>query len=686
MDAVTVSPYGAVPSPAGTSAAALGGPGPALLSGVSLRFGLGQGYLGQPLGELAFWTDLPTNTMWSPESLFVLALTNAMVVTNGDGSPRQIYDAQCLVDITSVSYGYQLAFYPSLNLTPPPNYQTALATSGLTPFVTWTVDNPDGANGTNRLRVTEARGGQSIVSIFTWDGTATWTLSAGNASRQQTFCKVWDPYHTHRTETFTTAPVGGAVQAQSVAQVQVWDLCEHPAIEVDGAGTVSQTTRRGFAPGADPETWRGNVLQATNGLGYFVTYQYADDGRVASVQRDFGHGNPSTLDFEYSEDPGISSDCGVSTLSDDPTYWPLRPRVVNQDGEPVFLFFAQANTCYEVTVTDDAHDSLVTKRTFYPATDVNATRLKSVQYPDGTVEMYSYSGSASSFTITRLAGVPNGSGGLTRGTETITVLGALGQLVSQQVYDIAPEHTGGVLTASDTYTYLDSLDLSYLVTHLDNTSESYYWSNAAPGLSASIDRDGATTSTSYDPLWRLTATTRSDFGNTVSNVLDAVGHTLAVVRYGGGSSMTTWTAGYDVVGRLTAMTNALGGPSTLAYALDSRDGNTLVTTTLPDGGTRVEDRNHDGTLYRLTGTAVAGLQYHLTPTDCKVTHLDASGDTTEEFEDHQLDLQARPIAFVNCHGTWRTLTIRSASPGSGPIPRMLPRSRLTTLSANPSIP
>jgi YD repeat-containing protein len=73
------------------------------------------------------------------------------------------------------------------------------------------------------------------------------------------------------------------------------------------------------------------------------------------------------------------------------------------------------------------------------------------------------------------------------------------------------------------------------------------------------------------------------------------------------SAITQRQYQYDTLGRVTAETNALNGVTTQAYGFVNHG--VSVTNTYPDGGTRLELDNSDGTVQSVTGTAVHPVQY-----------------------------------------------------------------------------
>src|SRR5207249_3467119 len=110
-----------------------------------------------------------------------------------------------------------------------------------------------------------------------------------------------------------------------------------------------------------------------------------------------------------------------------------------------------------------------------------------------------------------------------------------------------------------------------------------------------------------DALKRLLTTTRNSV--TVSNVYDAYGNILRTVRYGSnGNAITQNISTYDDSGRLTSSRDALANTNFFSEILDS-SGQLVKTTTFPNASTRIETQSRDGSLAKLSGTAVRGIRY-----------------------------------------------------------------------------
>ena len=118
--------------------------------------------------------------------------------------------------------------------------------------------------------------------------------------------------------------------------------------------------------------------------------------------------------------------------------------------------------------------------------------------------------------------------------------------------------------------------------------------------------------TSYDGTaarntQRQTASSR--LGITITNVLDGAGRVLQTIRIGTDSSSIQLSgSGYGNEGSLLWETNALLGLTSHSQTLNGL-GETVITDTYPDNGTRISTYYQDGSPLSVAGTAVAPLQY-----------------------------------------------------------------------------
>ena len=162
------------------SAVTPGGPGP-ILNSARLEMSLGRAGPHRSAGLLRFHESRPRSDMATPSRLAFIGTTNFVtVVTDGSGNLRQALAPQCLADVVTISSNrYDVKFYASTNV--------GSSTGGVyqvtgTPFLTWTIENPD-TTGTNwnQLRVLETRGANVTTNEFQWSNSSqSWTLTSGN--------------------------------------------------------------------------------------------------------------------------------------------------------------------------------------------------------------------------------------------------------------------------------------------------------------------------------------------------------------------------------------------------------------------------------------------------------------------------------------------------------------------------
>ncbi|HEV2208259.1 MAG TPA: hypothetical protein VG167_05750, partial [Verrucomicrobiae bacterium] len=512
-----------------------------------------------------------------------------------------------------------------------------------TPFVSWTIANPDASTNTyNRLTVTETRGTDTRIYSYSYDNNGTWTIDYPGSLREDVVSTVIvtnsDGTYT-RTNTTTIRVPGGSDQFK--LQRVYYQPYPLPGEPIYGASEL--LIQETLNPDSAPQTTSYTYDTANPGSGTFQPlrtvvhpdgsweyYEYLFDypgdpagfntanvplgnNRLIRIHHGVGDSPVPSDPPPESTSRQIWYDYNPLTSSgDNGLLQPYSPRKISEYVQDQLVALT-----YVIVLTGEVHtircqrtdanwsdaDNLVAI-TKYFTNGPNLGRVSSVQNPDGTMSFYTYiQATDGSQTNTVSTGAPNTGGtAIIDGTTDLTILGPVGQLISHTVIDIL----SGIVLTQDAYSNYDTLNRPQQVTHLDGTTEFTHYDCC--GIDYAIDRDGVTNYLGYDAIKRPITNTR--LGITTTSVLDAPGRTVATVRTGTDNSQIPLSqSAYDLAGRLTAQTNALGGITTFAESHDPTTGGLIRTTTNPDGSTRIEDYYLDGTLKSVTGTAVHPTTY-----------------------------------------------------------------------------
>ncbi|MFT3992211.1 MAG: RHS repeat-associated core domain-containing protein [Luteolibacter sp.] len=262
--------------------------------------------------------------------------------------------------------------------------------------------------------------------------------------------------------------------------------------------------------------------------------------------------------------------------------------------------------------------TLLTVRTGYPTTtatpEAERGELKSVEFPDGTVELHSYQmqGTNKVETVERGAGSVDG---VTSGTRTTSTTTADGTLIKEIVADIASgvEFSAREAIAFDTNGRVTRWAYDH---NPDDYSETLY---GCCGIDSTRTRDGIVTTYTRDALKRpLTAVSRG-VTLTYTYAKKTVGGTdypaVSQVNSAGGLTQDLGTEVSDYSGNVIQRLNPdLDGDSNEEVTSIVHDFTTRTTTTThPDGGTEIAIGYADGQSKSISGTAVAPTALAYTP-------------------------------------------------------------------------
>ncbi len=625
----------------------LPGGGSVAIGSVDMTVGLGLTEHQQPVGYFYLKGELPHFGLSHPEALqLVMAETNITVVSNTLGTTiEQVKVPQCLANVVGGDSKFEINFYATNAFDPVAGGDGHFSTNGTPEFVKWTVENPDGTNAYNRLFVVEKRGLHSITNKYEYDtNTATMTLITGNNLRKQTKHDYWNTNHTIFNEMTEVIDPATSTTVYKVLRQYI----DNPW----GRGLTNEIV--------DPDgaALRTSYSYYTNGVLKQVVWP---DGSWRIEEYD-GWRKIAIYTGLANQEPTVNSSlCRVLWLDyvpetgtdDDGTFNHTAPRTIRE----TFLNQEVARTKYVITAAEtktiqvgDSAEDLVTTETRYTSGSFKGKR-KSIVYPDGTAELYEYFTNSVASSNVVYAGALNGAGtAITNGTKTITVMGALGEVLRETTIDISSQIT----IDDEVTTSFDVFRRPLGVQHLNGTQSSADYSCCY--LQSETDSDGTVHTYAYDDLKRRISETKH--GITISATFDALGNPLSILKQGtNGGTISLVTAGYDLAGRLVYATNAMGYVSTNLYGF-SVDGELVTTNLLPGGGTRIEKFYKDGTIQAVTGTATYPVRFEYGADDdgkyVKETKLADNGDDLSEWRKVSVDFFGRFWKIAHSGGATET--------------------------------
>lgn len=573
---------------------------------IDFSINLGHTTAGQMAGQLMIRTNgPPSSSLATPQGLQVALGAGVDVITT-NGVLRQMRTEEGLTDIvTNNYYSYEMRFYKSGEF-------TAVTSNGLfwplvsPPITTITVENPDGASSTNRLRISETglRGNKS--SMYTWNAaTQQWQLSSEDTGRIESTSVQWDG--AFRTDTSVVSNATGAVAFKQIRKYQAFAWGTN-LIEAIVDGSPAKTNKWFYYDNAAATNTYSRVRMTIAPSGYWERYNYDSLGRVTEIVAQFLNAPTNATTgcrvTSYSYVEGFSSvtridGCTVASNS----------RVISGEQETIQQGnLTTINQYYTNVVYTAPYTNMVVEVygeetiTNYYASSTNLVYngpLRSTKQPDGTMTLYCYNNLNDAVRIiTNETGIATGDEmDITNGTRTVQTVDWNGNVLTNQVIDIASELT----IAQDIALAVDRLGRVTQTASLMGTSSVGYGCCSSV-LTTNVSVDGGVTIRNYDALGRLVATTSN--GITISNTYDIMDRQLATFRNG----VFVSSNAYDTAGRLMSTTDALNRTTTYTETRNGY-GETEKTTTYADNTTRVETYYQDGQLKSISGTAVRGVSY-----------------------------------------------------------------------------
>ncbi|MBN1670084.1 MAG: hypothetical protein JXR37_03580, partial [Kiritimatiellae bacterium] len=367
----------------------------------------------------------------------------------------------------------------------------------------------------------------------------------------------------------------------------------------------------------------GRLKLETRPDGAWTRYEYDDKGRLRRTVQPFGNAAPEEMDaarlriitYHYAADPSKPEDTTLAdlnfpvaadqVLSDDD-----RPRLVIETACGVEVARTYTACLADRTVVKrcatpgaayDAAGNLTTETFSYPAGHTFAGRLARVLHANGTLTTYSYEldidpeTTLPTITTTVETGAPNAAKtSVVDGTRSIAL-----RLGRRTLFTRAEDIASGITLAHQAFSH----DRYGRVTCDRDMLAGLYTTNIwdCCGLADTRDLEGVWTLNTADGLKRVSYSER--LGVTTAYEYDSYGNITRTQRTAPGETPIVTSAGYDEAGRMKSTTDACN--RTTSYLnVTNEDSELEVTTTYPDGTTRIETHYRDGRLKCVGGSAV----------------------------------------------------------------------------------
>ena len=673
------------------------------LNSVHVRISLGKTRLGAAHASLSVDSPHVSSDLWHPRTLQAQAVPGFTAVRDAAGVMQQMYGQAVIAHVTlRVSAdGYEVAIYDRPSGRLPDPVTGLISVGGLNPVKTHKFINPQAGPGPwqpgmCQLRYEKVHGTETDVSTFNSEvlagnGSPLTSLTHPGGHRKESVRTAWEVNASNQrlnvdTETRHTYDAAGSITGNE-ARTYRWGangrVLDKVVIDPDGAAL---TTRYTYATD-DPE----QVSQVVRPDGSWDQYTY-DAIRRITKHRSGRLDTPLTC---------MDAECRVETTS-----WPsvmgsgITRVITTHAGVEVARRYRQDLsdgfkdvTCTVAGAAITAPTNLVTTTKWY-ASGWFQRRPRIVTAPDGTTTKYTYTVSpanaepADADTLTTVveSGAANVAGDtVVDGTRTTRVINREGNVIMEATEDIV---SAEMLASRFAAASVDAHGRPVTWSHSDGSQEILNYDCC--GLTSRTDRQGVTTNYTRD---RIVSRPPAAGGAAINGVESSTWQNVSYVdaaaapRSGNlhyiqrdeGLASRTYRRGADgtlaetaltlrdLAGRVILSRDATGnvtassqtyvaqGPSPGEGQPDTRPRHLVRTTTLPNGGTRIEEYYQDGSLKGVTGTAVHGQRYEygaeVAGTWTKVILLFDNGADSGEWSMSWSDLAGRP---------WKTLTSAGA--------------------------
>jgi len=600
-------------------------PGRGTTSPEQPQMGTGLGKLpdGRSAGDLQISFDSIGPEHATPSGLKLNDSAGGLDVIWGDGMLRQVKAPDALADIEVLtSQKYTIDFYESSKVSLTPGAQGLYTVdAGESPLVTWTVENPDAGCATNRLKVTETRGTNSIVHVLFSPTNTYCSLSEAGGMRIRSVTNLVTASETTKTMT-TLDSVSNTVFVKEVRTVYDGGIRTLSEVTVDPDGESLTTTRTYYTDPGQASSYRMPKL-VVRPDGSWEKYAYTSAGNVAGLlsTATSGVGDADTnetvevrvVNYDYTPRGGEpTNSLGYKPRKVWETVTGITTRVTYYGFETNAQGLLQEVTerCVSSTASYGDADNL---RTTVTRDDLGIEDWdERTGYPDGRLttvlsEIGDYtpaSDAPGSFEvdpagaykrITTTHGTADNPDGIAcKTTREVRIESLRGHAVERRTLVYAD---GGYSnTSSWTVVYCDDFGRATNTVHSDGTRTETSW--GCCGRNWQVDRSGIRTEYTYDDLHRMTMSCKvgvsagdypAQANVYATTVLDAADRTVAQTNSAGSLALSTART-YDSAGRPSSSTDQAGLVTTNSYA----GGGKTTTTVSPGPVTNVTVRYAEG--------------------------------------------------------------------------------------------
>jgi hypothetical protein len=431
----------------------------------------------------------------------------------------------CQVVLNDLPNGYSMDF--------------SYATQPNTCFKRVTVEKVD--DSLNKLRLTEldVASGTRRVSEYTYQPQSnTWELRTGDGERIESKSTAFNQNRTERTSTRQVRGADGQTVSLIVEKHRKYPWGWSRVEKTEGSGPTARTTRWTYYENATDRNNYAKLKETIEPEGRWERRVYDSHARVIRLVQQLGNEPLGSPEDRNRVTEKVFEDQGMKVT--------IAEKVLGREVSRQYRLFGK-NTRREIqcavpgaAIDDPSNAMTVTE--YEPGIYPPAPRR--VEQTDGTMAFYQYNTSGAVKTVT--SGQPNaGKTGVLNGTQTLTVRGTRGDLLSEETKTIVNGNAG--LTIRREEMENDLLGRPVKIQHLDGTQ--VVRSYDCCGLASETDGEGVATDYVYDSLKRLQAVHKD--GITTMHRYDAAGRKLATIRQGtDGSQIVQHQAVYDLAGQL----------------------------------------------------------------------------------------------------------------------------------------